>query len=219
MFDRWLMCTACGQIRLADYREKDKACKHTEGCTGIIVELGQYVRTLIRYWEEANHVKHYPEQKKQGSLFLEQIEEIAKTNKDVKRIVVHVCLEAVHDTPSHLHELLEKLETVERPEEYETFSLHEKCQYWCDWGKRAGRLWLPAVAGDIIEVIESHYACSCEVGERYIVLGVMDDDTAFVLHPDGSVRSLCFPEEYIVVDTMENCFQEKMHHIFPKKKV
>jgi len=70
-------------------------------------------------------------------------------------------------------------------------------------------MYKPAKKGDIIEVIESHYVCEYKVGERFVALDVFNgDDTAVVMDKDGKIGTLCFPEEYIVVDTAENLVKQ-----------
>lgn len=67
----------------------------------------------------------------------------------------------------------------------------------------------PAKKGDVIEVIESHYVCEFKVGERFVALDVFNgDDTAVVMDKDGKIGTLCFPEEYNVVDTAENLVKQ-----------
>ena len=64
--------------------------------------------------------------------------------------------------------------------------------------------WIPAKVGDIIKKVESHYYSEVQDGEHLVVLDVYSgDDTAVVLGKDGRLKTLCFPEEYEVVGTVE----------------
>lgn len=70
-------------------------------------------------------------------------------------------------------------------------------------------MWKAAKKGDIIEVIESHYMCKYKVGERFVALDVFNgDDTAVIMDKDGEIGTLCFPEEYIVIDSSENLVKQ-----------
>ena len=62
---------------------------------------------------------------------------------------------------------------------------------------------MPAKKGYIVKKIDSHYASEIETGEHFVVLDVFNgDDTAVVLKKDGTIGTLCFPEEYEVVGTV-----------------
>lgn len=64
--------------------------------------------------------------------------------------------------------------------------------------------WIPAKVGDIIKKVGSHYYSELQDGEHFVVLDVFSgDDTAVVLGKDGKLKTLCFPEEYEVVGTVE----------------
>lgn len=62
----------------------------------------------------------------------------------------------------------------------------------------------PAKKFDIVEVTESPYDNGCKIGERFVVLDVLNgDDTVISMKPDGSRVSLCYPEDYKVVSSVE----------------
>jgi hypothetical protein len=64
---------------------------------------------------------------------------------------------------------------------------------------------IPAKKGDIVKKIDSHYKNEISTGEHFVVLDVYNgDDTAVVLLPNGELGHLCFPEEYEVVDTVDD---------------
>lgn len=60
-----------------------------------------------------------------------------------------------------------------------------------------------AVKFDIVEVIPSPYENGCNVGEKFVVLDVLDDGTIMTMDKDGSLISLCYPEDYEVVSNVD----------------
>lgn len=64
---------------------------------------------------------------------------------------------------------------------------------------------IPAGVGDIVKKVASHYASDLVDGEHFVVLDVFSgDDTAVVLGRDGKLKTLSYPEEYEVVDSVQN---------------
>ena len=67
------------------------------------------------------------------------------------------------------------------------------------WGKPAKEL-------DVVEVIESHYVNDgVKVGEKYVVLAVYNGDyTVVSMNSKGESIHLCYPEEYLVIGSLED---------------
>jgi hypothetical protein len=77
---------------------------------------------------------------------------------------------------------------------------------------------MPAKKGYIIKKIDSHYVSEIDNGEHFVVLDVYNgDDTAVVLKKDGTIGTLCFPEEYEVVGTIDGLL--KIFNDVPTHKV
>lgn len=71
--------------------------------------------------------------------------------------------------------------------------------------------WIPAMAGDVIKKVESHYYSEIQNGEHFVVLDVLNgDSTAIVLDKNGKLTSLSYPEEYEVIGKAQDLVNE-MH--------
>lgn len=70
---------------------------------------------------------------------------------------------------------------------------------------------IPAKKFDIIKKVGNHYVSEFTNGEHFVVIDVLNgDDTAVVLKPDGTLGTLCYPEEYEVVTTADELLN-KLH--------
>lgn len=75
----------------------------------------------------------------------------------------------------------------------------------------------PAKQFDIVEVIESPYQNDCKIGERFVALDVFNgDDTVISMRPDGTLVSLCFPEDYVVIGNVDEFNKERKEKYFNK---
>jgi len=118
-------------------------------------------------------------------------------------------IQSIHKKPSYLVQVLPYLTNDHPLTEEISNNLQATCDAWILWGKRKGMLWIPAKKGDVIEVIDSHYANSFKVGDRYVVIDTFNgDDTAIVMKTNGEIGTLCFPEEYAVIDSGANIYEK-----------
>ncbi|MGM7720610.1 hypothetical protein [Metabacillus sp. Hm71] len=69
-------------------------------------------------------------------------------------------------------------------------------------------MWKPVFKGDVIEVIESPYHVNYPVGTRFVVLDLLDDESALIMDMQGNMDTLCYPEDYKVVGKIDNMIKE-----------
>ena len=72
----------------------------------------------------------------------------------------------------------------------------------------------PAKKYEVIRKTKSAYVGLVEDGHHFVVVDVLNDDTAVVVGLDGSLKYLCYPEEYVVVTSAQELVDaenEKTH--------
>lgn len=69
--------------------------------------------------------------------------------------------------------------------------------------------WERAEPGDIIMKTGTHYASSVPNGNHYVVIEVLDDASAIILDIDGELKSLAHPEEYKIIEKLQDKLDAK----------
>lgn len=208
----------CGDIELNEFRYREpKGLSDCETChTSLhLKKVEDIFKEHVKQWEDETLLSSSTTEILKNTHFRKIVElGHSKAGNHIKALI----LKHIHETPSHLFHSLHEI-TGENPLFSDIGGMIEKqCQAWVDWGKRKSLIWIPAKIGDIIEVIPSHYATQFKVGDRYIVIGVFSgDNTAVVMKKNGKIGTLCFPEEYIVVDTADNLYRDWEIETFGKQ--
>lgn len=218
MFQEWYKCLQCGNIELNEFRYSEpKGLSKCKTChTSLpLKKVEDIFEEHVKQWEEETLLSSSTTDILKNTHFGKIVElGRSKAGKHIKSLI----LKHIHEKSSHLFHALHEI-TGENPLFSDIGGMVEKqCQSWVDWGKRKGLICISAKVGDIIEVIPSHYETEFKVGDRYIVIGVFSgDSTAVVMKKDGKIGTLCFPEEYIVVDTADNLYKDWEIETFGKQ--